>query len=229
MIEHTLTFDIETIPTSRKLKGSLKQGCKEAIISQMKRNFPNNDYSLSDLRKVRNLIMSVTPYFGEIVAIALYRSWESSSEETVLTGNEKDILTDFWNILEKFKKGTFVSFNGLSFDVPFILKRSMFHGIEPTNNNFLDLKRYSKWPHFDVKLILSDYDKYARGTLDLVCNFLNIKSPKEGKIKAENVYSAYLKGDIGNIAKYCLRDVKATFEVYQILKKYIFTPYKNKY
>ncbi len=223
----TLTFDIETIPIQKKLTPIQQEESEKRIEAVLKRKFPNQEkYTDEEYEDAKGLALSTTPYLGEIVCIGVHRTHADGSEQTYsFTGSESNILLDFWGLLSNFK-GLFVSFNGLDFDTPFIIKRSMYHSIRPTNNSFLDLKRFSRWPHFDVKAVIGDYDKYASGTLALICDFLGVPSPKEGDIKANGVAKAYLDGQINLIAEYCVRDVIATYKCYQIISKYVYTPTK---
>ena len=170
--------------------------------------------------------MATNPFYGEIICIGLHKAVGDEFGTTTLMGSERAILEKFWKILAPFK-GLFISFNGLGFDVPFILKRSMKYDLIPTSNDFLDQKRFSRKPHFDVKLIIGDWDRYAPGTLRLICEHLGIESPKEGIVKAENVEDEFKKGNIQAIADYCLKDVVATYKAYLKLNKYLYQ--QNKY
>ena len=219
----TLTFDIEAIPQREPLT-DIQQ---EELNRQLDKTFARNlEITEEEKLKTKRLLMATNPFFGEIICIGLHRTLEDQYDTKVLVGDEKYILIKFWNILESFK-GTFVSFNGLSFDIPFILKRSMKYNLSPTSNDFLDLKRYSRKPHFDVKLIIGDWDRYAPGTLRLICEHLGIESPKEGGVKAENVEDEFKKGNIQAIADYCMKDVVATYQAYLKLNKYLYQ--QNKY
>lgn len=213
---HTLTYDIETIPQQAPLSDIQQQELNKQLEKTYKRN---PDWDDKEKEGFKRLIMATNPFYGEIVCIGLHKTTGDLYDSTALKGEENYILTRFWKILGSFQ-GLFISFNGLNFDVPFILKRSMKYGILPTNNDFLDLKRFSRKPHFDTKLVIGDWDKYAPGTLRLVCDYLGIASPKEGDVKAENIEEEFKKGKIDAIAEYCLRDVRATHAVYNLLVKY---------
>lgn len=218
-----ISFDIETIPQRAPLTTSQQEEYDKRLKAYLKRNFPNNDYTEENVNAARGLVMATTPYLGEIVCIGLYRNTGTAEEAIALVGDEKEMLERFWKNIANFK-GVFISFNGLDFDVPFIVKRSMFHKIKITNNNFVDLKRFSRWPHFDVKYIIGDFDKYASGSLKLICDFLGVPSPKEGEIKADKVEEAFFAGKVNEIGEYCLRDVQATYLCYNVIKDYTFNP-----
>jgi len=220
----TLTFDIETIPQQAPLT-TIQQ---EELERHLEKTYSKNvDWTDVEKENYKRLIMATNPIFGEIICIGLHRTTKNSNhylyDSKTLTlntvGSEKQILTSFWKILEHFN-GIFISFNGLDFDVPFIIKRSMKYNILPTNNSFLDRRRFSTKPHFDVKLVFGDWDKYAFGNLRLLSDYLGIESPKEGAVKAENVEYEFKQGHIDLIAEYCLKDVEATYKIYELLKNY---------
>lgn len=219
----TITFDIETIPQQKPLT-DIQQ---EELNRQLEKTFIRNiEWTEEEKNNYRRLIMATNPFFGEIICIGLHKTDGNQYDSVALIGDEEYILNKFWKNISNFQ-GVFVSFNGLTFDVPFILKRSMKYNILPTNNRFLDLKRFSRNPHFDVKLIIGDWDKYAFGTLRLISDFLGIPSPKEGGVKAENVEHEYISGNIKDIADYCIKDVEATYSAYVKLNKYMYQ--HNKY
>jgi predicted PolB exonuclease-like 3'-5' exonuclease len=209
----SLTFDIETIPQRAPLSEIQQEELTKKINRYMARR-PEEDEE-----EVKNLIMGTSPYFGEIVTIGLYFNDSDGDESTALIGDEEEILNRFWTILNKFK-GVFVSYNGLTFDIPFILKRSMKYKILPTNREFLKTRRYTTYPHFDVKEVIADFNKYEAPTLHLACEHLGIPSPKEGEVKANEVAQAFADGRIQEIADYCVRDVIATFKVFERINSY---------
>ena len=216
---NVLSFDIETIPQDdAKLSDAQKEAIEKKVDSEISRACPNSDV---DIHKIKSRIMGTSPYFGEIVVIGCYLVTPTYTRDHLFYGaDEKTILTKFWEMLENFQ-GLFVSYNGLKFDVPFIIKRSMFYGILPTNKNFTDTRRFRTYPHFDAQEVISDYDRFMAPSLAVACDLLGITSPKEGEVKAENVAQAFKEGRVQEIANYCLRDVKATYKVYNAVKNYI--------
>lgn len=217
----TITFDIETIPQ----RSPLSDAQAKELEKRENKYYWNKDRADCDEEDVRKMLMGTNPFLGEIVCIGLLGHAENGDSKTkslfVTDGiTEKEMLEEFWEILGDYK-GLFVSFNGLGFDVPWIIKRSMIHGIVPTNNDFLNTRRYLKYPHFDALQILADYSPSSYMTLDLACNMLGVETPKDGEIKAENVAQAFKDGRIQEIADYCLKDIEATYKVYEIVSKYV--------
>lgn len=212
---NALSFDIETIPQLNPSPIQLEE------LSRKKENYSAKHLEEDDA-EVTRLLMGTSPYFGQIICIGM--GWYSDADRQYkskgIIGDEPEILRTFWTSIAKFN-GIFVSFNGLEFDVPFIIARSMKHRIKITNNNFLDTRRFQRFPHFDVKQVMSDWDRYRSCTLNLACDHLGIPSPKDGEIKAKDVADAYSRGEINKIEEYCLRDVKATLDIYEIVAQYV--------
>ena len=100
--------------------------------------------------------------------------------------------------------------------------RTMYHKIETGNKQFFNLKKYGTWPHYDIMQHLANWSYENKPSLDQVSEFFGIPSPKSGEISGKDVYQAYKDGRIDEIAEYCMRDVKATYELYKITSKYIY-------
>lgn len=208
---NTIIFDIETIPTPKILSPVLS----DAVEARVKREV---EYTKeTDVEEVRRRIMGTSPFYGEICVI----SWQINNEDPItLYGEEKDILQAFWESIADFN-GVFVSYNGLRFDVPFIITRSMYHRLKPTNKNFLQKRRFSFYPHFDIHALLSDWGEQRGISLKLACEFFGIRSSKDGEVVAAKVAEYVANGEITKVAKYCAEDVRATADLYKILSKYV--------
>lgn len=82
------------------------------------------------------------------------------------------------------------------------------------------LKAYGKKPwEMDHFIDLFEAYKYlsfsGAGSLDLICNFLGITSPKDEGIDGSQVQKFYDEGKEAEILEYCKRDVKATMDVFK--------------
>lgn len=212
MRSSTYTFDIETIPQREKLSLIQKEELQKKVDSHLSRK-PDEDEE-----KVRNMLMATSPYFGNIICIGVKHDDHSYY---IKDEDESELISKFWKSILDFN-GIFISYNGLRFDCPFIIKRSMKFNIFPTNRNFLDLKPFKNFPHFDVQNVISNHNKFNSITLRLACEHTGIPSPKEGDVKAENVFQAYLDGRIDEIAEYCMLDTKRTYQLYSYIKPYIY-------
>jgi hypothetical protein len=208
-----ITFDIETIPQRAPLGPVAQKALENKLAWQKNRN--EEDDPDESVRRT----MGTSPYLGEIITIG----YQIGNQTPIaLIGPEETILKDFWKVLETFE-GVFVSYNGIKFDVPFIIRRGMYYGITPTNKNFLNLKRFSFYPHFDVYQALSDWGQpNLTLSLDQACEFFGIRSSKIDGIKASQVAQAFTEGRIKEIAEYCKRDVVATAQIFELLAPYYY-------
>lgn len=209
-------FDIETVPQQ-----NLSESQEEFLASKMEQALertPNLDpYQQAELRRK---IMGTSPYLGKIVCISLGEISGTKINTESYTGNEKQLLRNFWDMIGKIPNATWVSFNGLKFDVNFILMRSVYHRIIPTNKAFVNTIKYRKHPHFDVMQWMSDWG-YPSPSLDIACDLCGVQTSKDGAIKAKDVAKAFEDGRIDEIAQYCEEDVRATLEVYLQVKNYV--------
>ena len=149
-----LGFDIETVPEHKDAWSDLKDAYVQSRLARYDGDSPTTE-SIK--------IQSINPYVGKIICIGVYeesmRYPHGQATEFVEDGfnDEKTLLSNFWDYISGFK-GVFVSFNGLSFDVPFIRARSWHHKIPMRSLRFLQLRRFSTDPHFDVMRIFSNWE-----------------------------------------------------------------------
>jgi 3'-5' exonuclease len=207
-----LVFDIETVPSKdEEYSETQKEFIAKRLAMALKR-----DPTL-DANAEAGKIKGTDPYLSKIVCIVLY--YPLSGQRIALTNeSEKVILDSFWEQLRGYS-GLFISFNGIRFDVPYIIKRSIYHGIKPTNLSFLSYTKYNpNPPHFDVMVQLCGRE--TPYSLKMVCDFFDIPSPKEGAVSAATVAEAYYGGRIKDIAEYCLRDLESTYKAYEKVRLY---------
>jgi len=139
------------------------------------------------------------------------------------TGDEKQILEKFWEIVKQYNY--FISFNGRGFDAPFLMIRSAILGILPTknllSNRYLNSQKYDAI-HVDLLDQLTFYGAVKkRFNLHFWTKAFGIKSPKEQGITGDDVGPLYKEGKLLEIAKYNLGDLKATKELYEKWEKYL--------
>ena len=113
-----ISFDIETIPQEL---ASLSYIQRDILKAKMESHLIRNP--LTNKVDCRKLIMGTNPYFGQIVCIGITQQYNSVIKSKGFIGEEEDLLKEFWGCIKDFS-GIFVSFNGLSFDIPFIIARS---------------------------------------------------------------------------------------------------------
>lgn len=161
--------------------------------------------------------ISFLPEFNTIITIAVGRiNADGKVEVKTIEGTEKEMIEKFYTYAEKYM---LCGFNILLFDLPFIIKRWLYHSIptpralklagkKPWNleEEFLDLARLYQWPWF------------AMSALEDVAVHLWIPSPK-GIMHGSEVQSYYDSGQLPLIQEYCRHDVQATALIYQRFKE----------
>jgi len=181
---------------------------------------PNDKPAMTSLE---NKVKSLSPHLGRIVCIGLLFD-EEDREVGLMQASEREILGQFWE--EIFYERHFISFNGLAFDVPFIITRSMLLGIKipdigKNDHPFLFRPKWKTKPHFDVAEWASGWNPQHRLPLDAWCRATGIPSPKGGSVKASEVYQAWLEGRLKEIMEYCLRDCHTTRQFAHKLIPYV--------
>ncbi|MCM8763668.1 MAG: ribonuclease H-like domain-containing protein, partial [Candidatus Omnitrophica bacterium] len=124
----------------------------------------------------------------------------------------------FWQTIRRYDQ--FITFNGRSFDCPYIMIRSAIHKIKPTRN--LMPYRYDSKEHIDLLDLFTFYGAVRkRFSLHMWCRAFGIKSPKEEGITGDTVKDFFKEKKFLEIARYCLGDLYATKELYFYWDKYI--------
>jgi 3'-5' exonuclease len=136
---------------------------------------------------------------------------EQALVEYLPVEDEKAILTHFWNAVARFSQ--FITFNGRSFDCPFLITRSAVHGIPMTRN--LMPYRYDVKEHYDLMEQMTFYGASRKYSLDFICKSFGIHSPKADGITGKDLASLHAAGRYPDIARYCLGDVIATAELHR--------------
>jgi hypothetical protein len=172
--------------------------------------------------------LSLAPFTAQIVAIAMvnpdsqqgkvfYQDPNGRSSVSpdglveFVPGTEADMLQEFWKTIARY--GQFITFNGRSFDCPFVMLRSAILGVKPSRN--LMTYRYSAGEHCDLLEQLSYYGAFRKFSLDFYCKSFGIRSPKSEGVSGQDVGPLFREGRYQEIADYCLRDVRATVQLFQ--------------
>jgi hypothetical protein len=161
---------------------------------------------------------ALDPATGRIVCIGVY--WiEVDRSRAYYHRDEMELLANFWSDIAQIRPTRFVTFNGKSFDFPYINVRSAILGVPSPRDLLLDTRRFSTERHFDVREVLTNYDRYRKGTLEFFCQIFGVASPKDG-LDGSKVGEFFAQGRMEEIANYCLADCKATAELYRRLRPY---------
>lgn len=136
------------------------------------------------------------------------------------SGSEDEILRKFWEVVKGYDQ--IVTFNGRTFDCPFLMVRSAVHRIKPSKD--LMPNRYNG-SHIDLLDQLTFYGASRRRfSLDMWCRTFSIKSPKSEGVTGREVKGLFASGRYVDIAKYCLGDLIATRALLRCWEHYIRFP-----
>jgi len=231
-----LIFDIETIGEDFD---SLDETTQEILTRWIKKESSGGEEYKVALEDLKNGL-GFSPLTGEIVAIGVLDNEKNKGavyfqapgenipefeEEGIKFKQmtEKEMLENFWNGAKNYQE--FVSFNGRSFDVPFLMVRSAVHGIRPSkdlmSNRYLNSQKFDG-KHIDLFDQLSFYGAVRRnGSLHLWSRAFGIKSPKAGGVTGDDVGRLFKEKRFADIAKYNVGDLRATKDLFEYWEKYI--------
>ena len=108
--------------------------------------------------------------------------------------------------------------------MPFIYLRSALLNVPISKKNWLGY-RFATEPHCDLAEQLTFYSVGGREgaarrfNLDFYCKAFGIESPKSHGVTGMDVSTLMAEKKFREIAEYCLRDVRATVELYKIWKE----------
>lgn len=230
----TLVFDIETIGEEWDTLDETTQHVLTRWIDRTIKSEEERAAELTDLKEG----LGFSPLTGSIVAIGLhdleqgknvvyYQAPGASGEivdgtTTLKVRSERDMLADFWAGAKAYD--TFVTFNGRGFDVPFLLLRSAILGVAPTRDlmdgRYLYQQKGAK--HVDLADQLSFYGAvFRKASLHLYCRAFGIESPKAAGVTGDDVSALFREGKYEDIARYNVRDIIATAELYERWRAYL--------
>lgn len=123
---------------------------------------------------------------------------------------ERRTLQAWWKLLKDFRTSTdlIITFNGISFDLPIIYKRSVINRVRPTVE--LSFARYRSQPLFDVMQEWNKWDPRKHISLDELSRILGLTSPKQNGMDGSKVYDRFCEGTHTHeeLAAYCMADVR---------------------
>lgn len=201
-----LALDIETVPAKNltDYNKTIQDKILEKINKRKDKN-PEFDY---------NYFASIHGDFGKIICISLgYVTDDNAIQLTSIAGDdEKKILKEF-NHLIKDHQGIFIHYNGLNFDIPFILQRMTYHNLICAGKTFTNLRRFSNDPHFDLMMIYYNWDIQRVLPLGILAELHGLPSPKN-MLSGEKVFEAYQNKEWQNIIRYCEFDTATTLNLW---------------
>jgi 3'-5' exonuclease len=168
--------------------------------------------------------LALTADYGRVLTIGLIIERDGQITHEGCLGRDRQTmrfhleegrtLRGFWQLLKKFNPGRdlIITHNGISFDLPFLYKRSVINRVRPTVT--LNFARYRSQPLFDTMHEWNKWDMRKLISLDDLARILGLESSKNGGIDGSKVYDHFCAGCHAEIADYCMRDVRLVRQIY---------------
>ena len=178
---------------------------------------------LAATRREVERYMALRPEFGHVVCIGMGhdRRGRGELETKALTArtveDEPRILEAFWDMVRGSRDWRFVTYNGLAFDVPFLVRRSIYLGVPPTTG--LPTRPFALDSHFDVMRVLSNWERADTVRLEIVAALLGLTKWPPG-MEGSQVFALWQGGRHEDLEAYCLGDVRLTYDVFLRVEPY---------
>lgn len=232
----TLVLDIETIGVDFE---ALDHATQESLTRWIHKESSGEEEFRVALEELKNGL-GFSPLTGEIVVVGLLDCernegavyFQAPGEEhsefkedgiVFRQMDEKAMLEKFWEGAKQYNN--FITFNGRSFDVPFLMVRSAVHGIRPTKDLMRGRYLYQNDPeamHIDLQDQLTFYGAMRKkGSLHLWSRAFGIESPKAGGVTGDDVGRLFKEKRFLDIARYNVGDLRATQALYERWSKYL--------
>ena len=179
------------------------------------------DEAFAGIRRDVERHMALRPEFGHVICIGMGHDDRGELETKALTArvveDERRILEEFWGMVRSARDWRFVTYNGLAFDLPYLIRRSIYAGVPSTTG--LPLRLYAPDRHFDVMRVLSNWERSDAVRLDVVAELLGLRKWPPG-MEGSQVLGLWRAGRVDDIEAYCLGDVRLAYEIFLRVEPY---------
>lgn len=217
-LESLIFFDIETASRQKELDIN----SKEFELYQYKERDRDTGELLSaeEVQAHYKKFAGLHPAYNQIVCISVAFLKGSVLYTKNITGTQKEILTEFYKILNS---GDYVttSYSGANFDIPVCRLKAYESGVEVVLNEKYNDSGKKPW---EVTANHLDLYNEIKGTgsgsmrLDEVCFLFGIPTPKDDISGADVSRIFHEENDVSRIATYCSKDVRALVDLFLFLR-----------
>jgi 3'-5' exonuclease len=220
-----LVFDIETVPDvelGRRLYGLT--GLEDAAVAKAMFAIRRADSGTEFLPHIQHRVVSIACALRTRDQLKLWSLGD-------LQSSEAELLNRFFDGIDRYLPDL-VSWNGGGFDLPVLHYRSLKAGVQAARywetgdgdtafryNNYLS--RFH-WRHVDLMDVLAGFQPRARASLADTAALLGF--PGKLGFSGDQVWDAYLNGQLLQVRRYCETDVLNTYLIYlrfQLLRGHI--------
>jgi len=205
-----MALDIESVP--QRDYEELSPTVREWVDSRLaKINASRDEEAEWDYTKLASLDWDL----GKVICISfgLYdENTDSIRLKSEIHAEERLVLEGFNDLVSGYA-GDYIHYNGLSFDIPFILQRMGYHGISAADSRLHSLARYRRSPHFDLMQIWANWDYTKTKPLNVLANISNLPNPKD-EMDGSMVNEFYKAGKLKAIKRYCEFDTATVLNLF---------------
>lgn len=216
-LDKILFLDIETVPETYQFADTDPETARLFELKNARFKTETNTFE-----QVYNEKAGIYAEFGKIVCISVgfvrstatgrmiyIKSFAHEDEETLLRQFVR-LLEDNYNTPDKRLCGH----NSKEFDIPFICRRLLIHGIQLPNVLNLAGKKPWEIQHLDTMELWKFGDYKAYTSLALLCHIFKIPTPKDDISGADVARVYYEEQDLARISRYCEKDVVALIQLF---------------
>ena len=200
-----LIIDIETYADLDKV-----DMLPEPSISKVLKDEAKIAIAKEEARQAQIEKMALSPYEGRIACIGYCQDGISQVD----VSDEKDMLRIFF---ERISDKHLITFNGISFDIPFIYKRAMLLGVKPSVPFSFLTKKYDNPFHYDLMMLECNQNKQEAKSLDYLARLALGESKVEFNFRE---IPELLKTEKGKekLKEYCSKDVELTYKLFKLFE-----------
>jgi len=212
---NTLVFDIETVPDVELGRHFYSlQGLDDAAVAKAMFAQQRASTGADFLPHLQQRVVAISCVLRTREQLKVWSLGEAQSSEA-------ELLTRFFDGIDKYLP-ELVSWNGGGFDLPVLHYRSLKAGVQAPRywevgdedaafryNNYLN--RFH-WRHLDLMDVLSGFQPRARAKLADVAALLGF--PGKLGFAGDQVWEAYLAGQILAVRRYCETDALNTYLIF---------------
>ncbi len=216
-LDKILFLDIETVPEVYNYADLDLETTK--LFDAKNARYLTEDKTKAD---VYNEKAGIYAEFGKIVCISVGFVHHSVTGRSIrMTSfaheDEETLLKQFVRLLENnynTPKHVLCGHNSKEFDIPFICRRLLIHGISLPNVLNLAGKKPWEIQHLDTMELWKFGDYKAYTSLALLCHIFKIPTPKDDISGADVARVYYEENDLNRIRIYCEKDVVALIQLF---------------
>lgn len=215
MADTIMALDIETVPQREysDLSPTVK-GWVDQRLSKI--NEKREDADKWDYQKLASLDWDL----GQVICISLGLFDEPTGSirlKSLAGTDEQTVLENFNEVIQNFH-GDYLHYNGLSFDIPFILQRMGYNRIQARDSRLSQLARYRTTPHYDLMQVWGNWDYTKTKPLNVLANIIDLPNPKD-EMDGSQVNEYFRAGKLDAIKRYCEFDTATVLNLYLHLVK----------